>query len=131
MSKRKVTEVNADFIRKAAREGRVTLTDAALPAFTSGPQGHGRGRLPKSAIEAFEAENPGYVYAGEKSRHEGRQVTLPLTKPNARGARLKRPEAFPVSQVRALAGVTGKAGRLSEAEKAKAAEAVMSERGWL
>ena len=130
MAKRKVVQVNAQFIRQAAREGRVTLTDADLPAFTGGPQGRGRGRLPKSAIAAFEAENPGFVYAGEKSAVEQKTVTLPLTKPNARGAMLKRPEDFPIKEVRQRAGVVGKKGRLSAADLTRAAESVMKERGW-
>lgn len=131
MSKRNVTPVPAKFIRKAAHAGRVTLTDADLPAFTGGPQGRGRGRLPKTAVAAFEAENPGFVYAGEKSKVEAKSVVLPLTKPNARGAMLKRPESVPVSEVRRLAGhPAGKRGRLSKADIAKATEAIMQERGW-
>lgn len=131
MSRKVATPVNAKFIRNAAREGKVTITDAALACVTGGPQGTGRGRLNRDLIAAFEAENPGFVYAGEKSAKEVKSVTLDLTKPNARGARLKRPEEVPVSEVRTRAGVTGKAGRLSNADKVKAAESIMRERGWL
>lgn len=131
MSRKVATPVSAKFIRQAAREGRVTITDAALACVTGGPQGTGRGRLNPDLITAFEAENPGFVYAGEKSEVEAKAVTLDLTKPNARGARLKRPEAVALAEVRKRAGVEGKRGRLSAADKTKAAESIMRERGWL
>jgi hypothetical protein len=133
MSRKSRTVVPAAFIRAAFASGEFTARDESLPALVGNPgskTGTVRGRLSPSAIEDFEAQFPGHAYAGEKSAIEGRQVTLALTKPNARGARLKRPEAFPVSQVRALAGAKD-TGRLSEAAKVKAAEAVMRERGWL
>jgi hypothetical protein len=132
MSKRNVrTPVPAKFIRAAARNGEVTVTDAALDCVLGGPQGRGRGRLNKDLIAAFEAENPAYVYAGEKSDKEVKSVTLDLTKPNARGARLKRPETVAISEVRKRAGVVGKVGRLSKADLSKAADSIMRERGWL
>lgn len=131
MSRKVATPVNAKFIRTAAQEGRVTITDAALACVTGGPQGTGRGRLNADLIAAFEAENPGFVYAGEKSSAEVKSVTLDLTKPNAKGARLKRPEAVSVSEIRQRAGVEGKRGRLSAANKATAAQSIMAERGWV
>lgn len=135
MSKRNVlTPVPAKVVRKFAREGRITVTDKAL-ASVMGRDGSGervRGRLHPEVIAAFNAENgEGLVYAGEKSSAEAKQVTLDLTKPNARGARLKRPEAFPIAEIRARAGVEGKKGRLSRADLTAAAESVMTERGWL
>lgn len=130
-AKSKVVAVNAHFIREAARDGKVTLTDKGLASVIGGPQGRGRGRISAVTVAAFEAENPGFVYAGEKSALEVKTVTVPLTKPNAKGARLKRPEDFPLAEVRKRAGVAGRKGRLSQAALTTAAESIMKERGWL
>ncbi len=123
--------VNAARVREAFRAGLFTAPDAALPSLM-GKNGDGRvrGRLNPLAVEAFNAGVKGEQYAGEKSTVESKSVTLPLTKMSAAGARLKRPESFPLSQVRTLAGVEGKKGRLSSAEVARAAEAVVAQRGW-
>lgn len=132
MGKNALSPVPAKTVRQFVREGRVTFTDAAEACIFGGPQGRGRGRLHPDLVAAFNAENgEGLVYVEEdgKALRENR-VTLPLTKKNARGANIKRPEAFPISEVRALAGVAGKKGRLSEADKVKAAQAVMAQRGW-
>jgi len=132
MSKSILTPVPAKVVRQAAREGRFTVPEAAKACVFGGPQGRGRGRLNPSLVAAFNEAmaSEGVVYAGEKTAVEGRQVTLPLTKMNAAGARLKRPESLPVSEVRRLAGAEGKRGRLSKADIAKATEAVESARGW-
>lgn len=130
MSKRKPVAVPARVVRQFAHEGKVTITDEALASVIGGPQGRGRGRLSPDLVAAFEAENPGYVYAGEKSKAEAKMVTVPLVKPNARGARLKRPEDVPVAEVRRLAGVEGKRGRLAAADLERAARAIERERGW-
>lgn len=131
MSKSNITLVPASRVREAFAAGEFTAPEAALPSLV-GKNGDGRvrGRLNPLAVEAFNEQVEGEQYAGEKSPVESKQVTLPLTKMNAKGARLKRPEAFPLSEVRALAGVVGKKGRLSAAEVAKAAEAVEAQRGW-
>ncbi len=131
MSKPTITLVPAARVREAYREGLFTAPDEALASLV-GANGSGkvRGRLNPAAIAAFNEQMTGEQYAGEKSPVEGRTVTLPLTKVNAKGARLKRPETFPLSEVRSLAGVVGKKGRLSAAEIAKAAEAVEAQRGW-
>jgi hypothetical protein len=132
MSKSKsVTLVPASRVRAAYAEGLFTVPDAGL-ACLIGRNGDGRvrGRLNPIAVEAFNEQVEGEQYAGEKSPVESKTVTLPLTKMNAKGARLKRPEDFPLSEVRRLAGVSGKKGRLSAAEIAKAAEAVETQRGW-
>jgi hypothetical protein len=130
MSKRILKPVAAKVVRQFAFDGKVTVTDAALACVTTGPQGRGRGRLHPDLIAAFNAENgEGLVYnESEGKALAGRFVTLPITKTNARGAVLNRPEQFPIAEVRTLAGVVGKKGRLSKADVAKAAEAVMAAR---
>lgn len=134
MSKSKsITLVTAARVREAFANGEFTAPDAALPSLV-GRNGDGRvrGRLNPLAVEAFNEQVKGEAYAGEKSPLEGaKMVTLPLTKPNAKGALLKRPEDFPMSEVRRLAGVEGKKGRLSKADIARATEAVATERGWV
>lgn len=130
-SKAQPTAVPASFIRHAFVEGKFTARDESLPSLVGkGPNG-ARGRLAPTAVEDFESQVKGYVYAGEKSVKEQRTITLPATKPNARGARLKRPTELPVSQVRALAGhKPGQVGRISSADIAKATEAFEKSQGW-
>lgn len=132
-AKNALRPVPARVVREFARSNRVTVTDDALACVTGGPQGRGRGRLHPDLIAAFNAENgEGLVYDEAKGKRlAGRMVTLPLVKPNARGAMLKRPEDFPIAEVRKRAGVEGKKGRLSKADIAKAAASVQSERGWV
>jgi hypothetical protein len=131
MGKSNVTLVPASRVREAFAEGLFKAPEAALPSLV-GKNGDGRvrGRLNPLAIEAFNEQVKGEQYAGEKSAVEAKMVTLPLVKPNAKGALLKRPEAFPVSEVRRLAGIEGRKGRISKAAIATAAEAVQAERGW-
>jgi len=123
--------VPASRVRAAFAAGEFVAPEAALPSLI-GRNGDGkvRGRLNPLAIAAFNEQVKGEQYAGEKSPVESKQVTLPLTKMNAAGARLKRPEQFPLAEVRRLAGVTGKKGRLSKAEVEAAASAVEKARGW-
>lgn len=131
MSKSNITLVPASRVREAFAQGLFTAPEAALPSLV-GKNGDGRvrGRLNPLAVEAFNAQVEGEQYAGEKSAVEGKTITLPLTKMTAAGARVKRPETFPLARVRSLAGVEGKKGRLSKAEVERAAEAVIAERGW-
>lgn len=132
MAKNALTPVPAKVVREFAREGRITVTDAAMACITGGPQGRGRGRLHPDVVAAFNAENgQGLVYdEAVGKRLAGPRVDLPLTKMNAKGARLKRPESFSVKEIRSLAGVEGKRGRLSKDDIAKAAAAVEAARGW-
>lgn len=131
MSKSTITLVPASRVRAAFAAGEFKVEDAALPSLI-GRNGDGkvRGRLNPLAVKAFNEQVDGEEYAGEKSAVESKSITLPLTKMNAAGARLKRPESFPLAEVRRFAGVEGKKGRLSAAEVAKAVEAVETERGW-
>lgn len=126
-----VVLVPASRIRAAFAAGEFTAPDEALASLI-GRNGDGkvRGRLNPKAVEAFEAQVPGEQYAGEKSQVESRTVSLPLTKMNAAGARLKRPETFTLTEVRTLAGIEGKKGRISSANLTAAAKAVEASRGW-
>lgn len=132
MSKNALSPVPAKVVRAFAHEGRITVTEAALACVTGGPQGRGRGRIHPDLVAAFNAENgEGLVYDEQAGKAlAGRQVTLPTTKPNARGARMKRPVTLPISEVRALAGAEGRKGRLSKAQVATATEAYESAQGW-
>lgn len=141
MSKNTTTLVTAARVRAAYAEGKFTAPEVALPSLIGGsftvkgghvPSATGkvRGRLHPEAIAAFNEQVEGEQYGGEKSGIGAKTVTLPLTKMNAKGARLKRPEDFPLSQVRTLAGVPNKKGRLSKDETAKAVAAIEAERGW-
>ena len=124
-----VPALNAKGEPKTDKGGNVVVADPAC--LFSGPQGKGRGRLNPAFVKAFLDANPGTTYAEKAVKSDGpeRTITLPLTKMNKRGARVKRPEDFPASRVRALAGV-GPKGRIPQTALTKAAEAVMAERGW-
>lgn len=132
MSAKNLTPVSAREIRAAYAEGAFTVPEGTNLASLVGRNGDGnvRGRLNPAVVDAFLSSKAGKgrSYA-EKSVAEKRMVTLPLTKPNAKGARLKRPEQFPISEVRALAGAPEK-GRLSARHIETAAAAVEASRGW-
>lgn len=146
MSKNIATPVSAKSVRAAFAAGEFTAPTEALPSLVGGktvkvdgvlthvpsPSGLVRGRLNPAAVEAFNSQVKGKVYAGEKAKvdGEGATITLPLRKPNAKGAMLKRPESFTNAQVRALAGISGRKGRISKEALVRATEAVERERGW-
>lgn len=129
MAKRNLVPVTAREIREAFARGEFTARDESLPSLRGGKSGKVRGRIAPSAVEDFLAANPNRVLVAS-AEAEVKTVTLPLTKTNARGATLKRPEDFPITEVRALAGVEGKRGRLSKAHVEAAAAKVMAQRGW-
>jgi len=115
MSKNALKPVPARVVREFAREGRITITDAALDCVLGGPQGRGRGRLNRDLIAAFNAENgEGLVYAGEKSEAEVKTVEVPMFSPKT--GRPVKALVKPLSEVREAAGVKGKRGRLSAAD---------------
>lgn len=121
MAKSTTTPVDAKTIRLAFAAGEFAVTDAALTSLSPSA----RGRLHPEAVEAFEATHPGQVYAGPHRKSEP-TVTLPVTRKSKSGATLKRPVTVPRSQVRALAGVMGKRGRLSAADISRATAAYMA-----
>lgn len=127
-----LTPVSAKHIRTAYANGEFKVPEGTDLACLVGRNGSGlvRGRLSPAVRDAFLSSKAGKGKSyGEKSPAEGRTVVLPLTKPNAKGARLKRPESFPIAQVRTLAGAPAK-GRLSSKHIATAVEAVQAERNW-
>lgn len=132
MSKSNPVPASASDIRSAYAEGLFTVPEGTNLASLVGRNGDGkvRGRLNPVVVEAFltSPAGKGRSYA-EKSVAEQKTIMLPLVKRNAKGARLQRPEAFPVSEVRALAGAPAR-GRLSSKHIAKAAERVQEQRGW-
>lgn len=133
LSGKVLTPVSAKVIRASFAAGEFTLSEGTPNASLVGREGGSgvvRGRLHPKVVADFLASDAGKgkSYA-EKSVAEAKSVTLPLTKPNAKGARLKRPESFPIAQVRALAGAPAK-GRLSSKHIATAVERVQAERGW-
>jgi hypothetical protein len=125
LSKSNPVAVSAATIRKAFAAGEFSVPDGTNLASVTAPI---RGRLNPAIAAAYVAANKGTIYS-EKSVAEKRMVTLPLVKRSAKGASLKRPEAFPVSEVRTLAGAPSK-GRLSREHLATAARKVEAQRGW-
>jgi rRNA maturation endonuclease Nob1 len=123
-----VPALDKDGNPRTDKDGNTVLADTAS-IFGKDNSGVVRGRLNPAFVAVFLAANPKATYA-EKSAAESRTVEVPLTKMNAKGARLKRPEKVAVSEVRRLAGSEGKAGRLSSADVRAAADAIMAERGW-
>jgi hypothetical protein len=128
MSKRTVsTPVTAKTIRQAFQSGALDPAkvvnakgDAVNPAcLFSGPQGKGRGRLNPAFVAAFLDANPGTTYAEKVA--EVKMVEVPLTSPKT--GRPIKPVSLPISEVRTLAGVAGKKGRLSQADLTAAAKA--------
>lgn len=125
-------------VRKAFADGTLdaskVLDKDGNPVSTASLTGTGptgpRGRIHPAFIAAAEAAGMGTYSKSTPARVES-LVTLPLTKPNSKGAMLKRPEQVPASEVRRLAGITATRGRLSKDAIAKATTALMTERGWV
>lgn len=132
MATKSLTPVSAREIRQAYANGEFTVPEGTNIASLVGRNGDGRvrGRLNPAVVEAFLASKAGKGRSySEKSVAEQRMVTLPLVRKNSKGASLKRPEAFPIGEVRKLAGAPAK-GRLSAEHLATAAERVQEQRGW-
>ena len=131
-SKRSVkTPVSAKTIRTAFRDGTLNVKDVkdangkpVNPVSIFGPEGDQsrcRGRL-NPAFAAFYTEKvKGTTYA-EKSGADERTVEVPRV--SAKTGRAIKPTVLPIAEVRALAGVSGKKGRLSKADLTAAAEAL-------
>lgn len=131
-SKRSVkTPVSAKTIRTAFRDGTLNVKDVKdangkpiNPVSVLGADGDAsrcRGRL-LPAFAAFYTEKfPNTTYA-EKSGADERTVEVPRV--SAKTGRPVKPTRLPIAEVRALAGVSGKKGRLSKADLLAAAEAL-------
>jgi hypothetical protein len=120
--------VSAARIREAFQAGLFTAPDAALPSLI-GSKGDGnvRGRLNPLAVEAFEAQVKGEQYAGEKQGGLGvasKTVEVPMFSPKT--GRPVKSRTLTIGEVRTLAGVEGRKGRLSAAHIAAAAKALGS-----
>jgi len=87
-----------------------------------GPQGRGRGRLNPAFVQAFIDANPGATYDQKGANAQPKTVSVPRTSPKT--GRPVKPTVLPLSEVRALAGVSGKRGRLSSTDLANAAAAL-------
>ena len=124
------TNVSTKYIRTAFANGEFTAPDAALLSLTGhGPNGEGtgniRGRLHPAAVEAFLAQTPGVSYE-EKAVTDEKMVEVPRVKVDAKGRKRNlKPVVLPISEVRALAGVSGKRGRLSKEHIATAGAALL------
>lgn len=126
--------VTAAQIRAAFRDGSLDaskVVDAKgnpvnAACLTSGPQGTGRGRINPALVQTFLDANPGATYNQKASNAQPKTVEVPRVSPKT--GRPVKPTTLPISEVRALAGVSGKKGRLSSADLDKAA-AALTEQG--
>lgn len=113
MSKNKSFIATPALVRSAFHNGDLTVPDDALASMTGGPQGRGRGRVAKFAVEAFIALNPGAVYA-EKSGAGVKTVEVPMFSPKT--GRAVKSLTKTLAEVRTAAGIEGKKGRISGAD---------------
>jgi hypothetical protein len=135
MSKRKSVSrpVDAKTIRTAFHNGTLDaskVVDAkGQPVNTGslfgGPQGKGRGRLNPALVQAFLDANPGTTYDQKGANVQPKTVEVPRVSPKT--GRPVKSTILPIAEVRALAGVSGKRGRLSSAHLVAAAEALTAQ----
>lgn len=133
MAKSALTPVDTKTVRMAFATGALDaskVVDAkGKPVSTAslfGADGTGekvRGRLKPEFIDAFIAANPGTKFV-EGPAANVKTVEVPRT--GAKGKALK-PATLPIAEVRRLAGIEGKKGRLSKADLAKAGAALMAQ----
>lgn len=107
MSKSTRKPVSARTIREAFQNGEFEAPEVAHKSLAKGA----RGRLHPEGVKAYLKANRGATYS-EKSDAEALAVEVPYTKRNKRGHRLSRTATLPVSEVRRLAGIEGRRGRL-------------------
>lgn len=119
-----VLVATAAVVREAFAAGKFTAPEKALPSLNSG-----RGRISPVAVEAFLASKAGKGYTMPflgNTDSEGNPVVkvskpaatieVPRVSVDAKGRRRTlKPVTMTVAEVRALAGVEGKRGRLSKA----------------
>lgn len=133
MAKSTLTRVNSKTVRTAfvtgALDASKVIDAKGNPVSTAslfGADGTGekvRGRLKPEFVQAFLDANPGTEFV------EGAQAnvkTVEVPRKSAKGRDLK-PAVLPIAEVRALAGVEGKKGRLSRADLARAGQALMAQ----
>lgn len=125
------TLVTASTIREAFRNGTLNVADVkdakgnpVSPASILGADGTGtkvRGRLNPAFVAHFVANTPGTAYKEKVAERKTRALTY--TVKDKAGRSRKREVTLTIAEVRALAGVTGKKGRLSQADLDRAGEA--------
>lgn len=133
MAKNALAPVDTKTIRNAFVTGALDaskVVDAkGKPVSTAsllGADGTGtkvRGRLHPAFVAAFEAANPGTVFV-EGAEANVKTVEVPRT--SAKGRPMK-PATLPIAEVRRLAGIEGKKGRISKADLAKAGAALVAQ----
>lgn len=107
-------------VREMHREGLLkNLDPAALPSLTGGPQGRGRGRVHKAAIEAALKASPKGSTYGEKTGLDARTVEVPMF--STKTGRPVKPVTKTLTEVREAAGIVGKKGRVSRDDLHRAA----------
>lgn len=128
-SKNALAPVSAKFVRAAFRDGTLDASkvvdakgNAVNTASLFGASGDStkvRGRIHPAFVAAFNESGLG-TYA-EKSVAEKNMVTVPLNSPKT--GRPIKPVSLPIGEVRVLAGIVGKKGRISSADLANAGRA--------
>lgn len=133
MAKSALTPVTTKTVRMAFVTGALDaskVVDAkGNPVSTAsllGADGTGekvRGRLKPEFIDAYVAANPGTVFV---EGPDANVKTVEVPRKSAKGRDLK-PAVLPIAEVRRLAGIEGKKGRLSKADLAKAGAALVAQ----
>lgn len=130
------TPVDAKTIRAAFHNGDLDASKVVndkgeavnTASLFGGPQGRGRGRLHPALVQAFLDANPGTTYDQKGANAQPKTVEVPRVKTDAKGRkRALKPVTLPIAEVRALAGVSGKRGRLSSTDLARAGEALVAQ----
>lgn len=131
MARKSLSIVTPAQVRAAFAAGDLNASDVldakgnpVNPASLVGANGDGkvRGRLNPAFARAYEAANPG-TEVREKVV-TSKEVEIPMN--SAKTGRPIKPRVLPIAEVRALAGVEGKKGRLSTEDKQRAALALGS-----
>lgn len=125
------TLVTAAAIRKAFQSGALNVADVVdakgnpvNPVSVLGRDGDTsriRGRVNPAFAAHFVANTPGTEYKEKVAERKTRDLTYSVK--DKAGRSRKRSVTLTIAEVRALAGVTGKKGRLSQADLDRAGEA--------
>lgn len=135
MSKSTRTPVSAKTIRTAFQTGTLDASKVVdgkgkpvTPLSVLGRDGDAsrvRGRVNPAFVAAFLAANPTATYA-EKSQAESPMVEVPLVSPKT--GRSVKPVVLPRAEVRALAGIEGRRGRIGKSDLLAAGAAFQAKR---
>lgn len=131
----KTVEVTAARVREAYNEGLFEAPVEALPSLIGGSlrkvdgevqhvpseTGNVRGRLNPAAVEAFNAARKGKEVYGGENRADLSSKTIEVPMFSAKTGRPVKPLTKTVAEVRAAAGIEGKAGRISRDDLRRAA----------